>query len=206
MGKQGIAILLVFGMSAAALADVTVYENEADFLAAIEGGGGYLLEDFDNLPPGSIDPPYVLGPENGYGGEVWDVGDGDPGLWGCTGALSTNSALNALYVDFASSPAPVFSSAGWFYASDYYCGFIPGYPMEITFTDVDDGSFGYSFVPANTTDFRGFLSTVELVDMTIEAPDSPDLAWPAMDHYYIDSPEPASLLLLGLGALLIRRR
>jgi hypothetical protein len=174
---------------AGASADVTVFENEADFLAAIAPGGGYVLEDFDDLPEGSIDPPYVLGPENGYAGEVSDVGDGDPGLWGCPGALSTNSALNALYVDFGTSPNPVFSSGGYFYPTDFGCAFIAGQEVHFSFFDVFFELTGsYSFVPSSMTDFRGFLSSEQLSYMTIEAPDDPNLAWPTMDHYYIDSP------------------
>ena len=58
----------VLGVASLATAGTTVYENEADFLAAI---GDYLLEDFDGYSYGSY-TEYTLdiGPQNGYSGTI----------------------------------------------------------------------------------------------------------------------------------------
>jgi hypothetical protein len=177
-----------------------VYDNEADFLAAIDTTE-FLLEDFGGIN-GLIDPPYPLGPENGYSGAISDAGPGDLGLWGCSGALSTNSALNLLEVDFSGSPSEVYSSGGFFYGTDINCGFIAGSTVVI---GLSDGTV-YDFVPTSTTDFRGFVADEPLTWMTIDAPDPVFNVWAVMDHYYIDSPEPGSLALLALGALAVLRR
>jgi hypothetical protein len=208
MLKHGVAVLLMVGMAAMTMGDVTVYEDEADFLVAIQGGGGYLLEDFDGYTYGSYtEYTLELGPENGYGGIISAEGAAMSYLWSCDGSMSTENGTDHLRVDFT-GPNDTYSTGGWFFPSDYYGYWIPGGAMEITLFFLDPGTepFECVFIPASDTDFRGFVATEPMIYMTIEAPDDPNVAWPTMDHYYIDSPEPASLLLLGLGALLIRRR
>ena len=200
--NKAIASIVVLSLFAGGALAADVYDNEADFLAAI-GTTEYLLEEFTGVD-GLIDPPYVMGPEYGYYGEAWDEGAGDLGLWGCAGSLSTNSALNLIYVDFTGSTSDVYSTGGFFWPTDIGCTWIQGNPMQL---ELSDGTF-LDYVPSGPTDFVGFVSDEPLDWIRIEAPDV-DLinAWATVDHFYIDSPEPGSLVLLAIGALVaIRRR
>lgn len=199
--KKAVASIVVLSLFAGGALAADVYDNEADFLAAI-GTTEYLLEEFTGLD-GLVDPPFVMGPEYGYYGEAWDEGTGSAGLWGCAGSLSTNSALNLIYVDFTGSTSDVYSTGGFFWPSDIGCNWIQGNPLQL---ELSDGTF-LDYVPSGPTDFVGFVSDVPLDWIRIEAPDVVVSAWATVDHFYIDSPEPGSLALLAIGALVaIRRR
>jgi len=187
-------------MAATALADTTVYDNEADFLAAIEGGGGFLLEDFDGYVYGGFTGYTLqLGPENGYAGLI-SCDPSDDYLWSGDGNMSTQAAGSKLHVDF--NGEPTLSTAGWFFPGDIWGYYIPGEGIDIELSN----GFEYHFDPPNTTTFRGFVADEPFDWIKIDAPYTSDPAWPTMDHYYIDSPEPASLSLLALGALALLRR
>ena len=198
--KRIVASIVVLSLFAGGALATDVYENETDFLAAI-GTTEYLLEDFTGLPPGVMDYTYDLGPEFGYSGTISAEGGANSSLWSCGDAVATDSALDWLRVDFTGDD--VYSTAGWFYATDIGCNFIAGSTMVV---DLSDGTH-YEYVPTSSTDFRGFVTQEPITWITINAPETTVNLWATMDHYYIDSPEPGSLVLLALGALAaIRRR
>ncbi|UCD75312.1 MAG: hypothetical protein JSV91_00025 [Phycisphaerales bacterium] len=198
MMKHLVVGAAVFGVASFATAATTVYDNEADFLAAI---GDYLLEDFDGYVYGGF-TEYTLdiGPMNGYSGTISAQGGANSYLWSGDGNMSTNDATDALHVDFTG--APTFSVGGWFFASDISGYFVPGRQVIIELSN----GFMYDFVPASDTDFRGFVSTDELSWIHIDAPDDASYYWSTMDHFYLDSPAPGALALLGLAGLMRRRR
>jgi hypothetical protein len=197
--KKAIASILVLSLFAGGALATDVYDNEAGFLAAI-GTTEYLLEDFTGLPAGVMDYTYDVGPEFGYSGTISAEGLANSTLWSCGDAVSTDNATDWLRVDFTGDD--VYSTAGWFYATDIGCNFIAGSTIVI---DLSDGTH-YEFVPTSTTDFRGFVTAEPITWMTMDAPDTPVNLWTTMDHYYIDSPEPGSLALLVLGGLAVIRR
>lgn len=200
--KKAIASIVVLSLFAGGALAADVYDNEEEFLEAIAGAGGYLLEEFDGIE-GVIYPPYIMGPMNGYYGEASGEGAGSGNLWGCSGSLSTDSALDLIYVDFTGSDNEVYSTGGFFWPTDFGCAWILGNPMQL---ELSDGTF-LEYTPSSTTDFVGFVSDVPLDWIRIEAPDVGGInAWATVDHFYIDSPEPGSLVLLALGALAVIRR
>ena len=188
----------VLGVASLASAGTTVYDNEADFLAAI---GDYLLEDFDGYYYGGF-TEYTLdiGPMNGYSGTISTDGLVLAPLWSGDGNMSTTNAQDWLRIDFTG--LPTLSTGGWFFASDINGYFVAG---RQTVIELSNG-FIYDFVPVSDTDFRGFVSTEPLDWMTIDCPDDASYYWSTMDHYYIDSPAPGALALLGLAGLMRRRR
>jgi len=208
MRKLAIGLVLMLGVVGASAA-VTVYTNEAQFLAAISSP--YLMTDFVGLPSGTIYPPYMIGPQNGYAGSASGTGQGGGWLWGCSGpygmALSTNSALDSITVDFSVSPNQVKATGGWFFPSDISCNYMSGYQSQVTLTFTDGSTpYVYTFTPSSWSDFRGFVSDVPLASLNMEAPDGAAYAWPTIDHFYIGVPEPMSLALLAVAGLLLRRR
>ncbi|MEW6200204.1 MAG: hypothetical protein AB1601_16250 [Planctomycetota bacterium] len=198
--RRMMTVALVLGLVTAASA-ATIYTNEAQFLAAISGGGGYMLEDFNGYTYGSF-TGYTLavGPQNGYAGTI----QCDPStdfLWSGNGDMSTNSASSKLHVTFQNSTKQVYSIGGFFYGSDINGTFMPGTPVVLT---ASDGT-NYQFTPTVRETFVGLVATEPLTWFKADALDSPSTSWATMDHLYIDSPEPASLALLALGLLLRRR-
>ena len=183
----------VLGVASLATAGTTVYDNEADFLAAI---GDYLLEDFDGYVYGGF-TEYTLdiGPMNGYSGTISAQGGANSYLWSGDGNMSTNNLNDGLHVDFTG--LPTFSTGGWFFSSDMSGFYMPG---TVT-VDLSNG-FHYEYDPVSDQDFVGFVSTEELEWAYFFSVDS----WVSMDHYYIDSPAPGALALLGLAGLMRRRR
>jgi hypothetical protein len=188
----------VLGMASLASAGTTVYTNEADFLAAI---GDYLLEDFNGFVYGGY-TEYTLdiGPMNGYAGTISAAGAVNSFLWSGDGNMSTNDAQDGLRVDFTG--LPTYSTGGWFFASDISGYFVANRQVVIELSN----GFVYDYVPISDTDFRGFMSTEPLEWMTIDCPDDSSYYWSTMDHFYIDSPAPGALALLGLAGLMRRRR
>ena len=190
----------VLGVASLATANTTVFDNEADFLAAI---GDYLLEDFDGYYYGGFTEYTLdLGPENGYSGTISAEGGANSYLWSGDGNMSTNNAQDWLRIDFTG--LPTYSTGGWFFASDISGYFMAGRPVVIELSN----GFIYDYVPASDTDFRGFVSDVALEWMTIDAPDDASYYWSTMDHYYVGGviPAPGVLALLGLAGLVRSRR
>ena len=191
----GIAVL---GVASVAGAATTVYTNEADFLADI---GDYLLEDFDGYVYGGF-TEYTLdiGPENGYSGTISAQGLVNSYLWSGDGNMSTNNAQDWLHVDFTGDPT--YSVGGFFFASDISGYFVPGRQVILELSN----GFVYDYVPASDSEFVGFVADAPLDWINIDAPDDASYYWSSMDHFYIDSPAPGALALLGLAGLMRRRR
>ena len=190
MAKTGLALVLVLGIVGVAGA-ADVYTDEASFLAAIPGGAGFLLEDFNGYTYGSyVAPTLTLGPVNGFSCIISATGPGSNNLYSGDGNMSTDSALDALRIDFT-GPNPTYSTGGWFFAGDIMGGYIA---QEVTLT-LSDGTVYGPFVPASATTFVGFINdTTPLTWMTIDAADTPANGWPTMDHYYVGhNPIPVEL-------------
>lgn len=177
----------------------TVYEEEGQFLNVL--CTPYYLDDFNGLAYGSVTTPTWVAPgANGYGYTVSALG-GSGNLYSVPGAHSTDSAAAKLKVTMTG--APVTAIGGLFYGSD-----INGLFLSATVTVELDNGFVYAFSPSSATDFVGFTTTSPIVSLTIDAgPDTPSPIWPTLDHFYVGCmiPEPASLALLAVAALIRRR-
>jgi len=168
-----VAVLLIPSFVSAA----TVYTEEAAFLAAL--AGPYFLEEFNGYTYGSYtEPSLLLGPDvNGFACTItpWPVGDT---LYSGDGNMSTNLAADAMRATFTGTP--VYATGGWFFAGDISGNYIS---QEVTIT-LSDGTT-HTFTPPNGATFLGFIADVPLTYINIEAPDSPAVGWPTMDHFYM---------------------
>ncbi len=191
-----IAFAVALAAVALASASTTVYTSEATFLQNIQAG--YYLEDFNGFTYGS--------PLDGSQFD-WDApGNGTynfhafaaQGLWSNTGALSTNVAFDPLVLTFPNSN-PVTAFAGIVAATDISGNTIP---YDVT-VQLNDGTS----TTINGSAFRGFTSTAPITSVTLTPVNVGVNSWAQIDHVYVGQvPEPASLVLVGLAGLLIRRR
>ncbi len=185
---------LVLFAAGAATADM--YTDEGAFLAQL---GNYYLEDFDWSYYGAVYPDTTLpmGPVDGFSYDLYAY----LGLWGGDGNMSTNNATDTL--DIIMTGDPVYAVGGFFFGSD-----ISGlYIAESVTVNLSDGQ-SHTYTPSSGTDFLGFTSAVPITSLSIDADDTFQNAWSAVDHLYVGNlvPAPASIALLGAAGLLRRRR
>ncbi len=155
----------------------TVYTDEATFLADLSGP--YSLEEFASYTYGSYTGTSLnLGPDvNGFACTIAPYPLGDT-LYSGDGNMSTNLAADAIRATFTGTP--VYATGGWFFAGDISGNYIN---QAVTIT-LSDGTTD-TFTPPNGTTFRGYIAAVPLTYINVEAPDSPAVAWPTIDHFYM---------------------
>jgi len=175
--KRILATVFVLALSlGVSSATTVVYDTEADFLAAI-GSDPFLLEDFDIYTYGSYTEASLdLGPENGFS---CVISAGAGGLWSGDGNMSTGNAGDPLLVDFLLSPEPVLFTGGNFFASDIDGFYIPGTVV----LELSDGTFEV-YDPPGPSEFRGFVSDIPIMSLSIDALDDLATSWSTMDHFY----------------------
>lgn len=171
------------------------YNDLTTFLNNVQPG--FYAEDFSGVPVGGAGP--LLSFSDGtFSYDITATGGGSNDLFNDPGLVSTDSALDALVVTFTSGN--VTAVGGNFLATDFF--FLP-INAEMTLT-LNDGTI----VNFNGSDFAGFTSNVGITSLTIDADDTFENAWSAIDDLWVGQviPSPASFALLGMGGLLAGRR
>lgn len=197
----GATALLVFAGSAFAGTDV--FTDEATFVAQLQPD--FYLESFAGSSfgvPFNNEPVANLGPVNGY---AWAATANDPagapsGIFSVPNRISTNSATDIMTITMTG--APVTAVGGIFESTDF-----DGLPIPLdVIVTLNDGT---TETIASGTDFRGFTSDVPILSLTVDGVDTGGTNnWPAVGQFYVGNviPEPASLSLLLLGGMFLRRR
>jgi hypothetical protein len=187
--------------AAAAQADITVYTNQAEFLAAVKAPG---VDTYDDLTV-TLYGETLTRHAGAYGYEVYAA----TGLYGAGGIggdfwLSNNTPIAPIV--FSNFSGGVSAFGGNFFASDVFGQYTTG---NLILTAIDGSALSYGLGGAATTDFLGFVSTVPLAAVTI-ATDGGIGVWPTANNVVLAVPEPAGygMLLAGLGlvGLVSRRR
>ena len=193
--------------AAAARADITVYTNQAAFLAATTAQG---VDTFDDLEVMSYASPLQRSAGaytyRASSGPVSDLlfGAGVPGdHW-----LSNNVRSDS--ITFSNFCGCVTAVGGNFFGSDITGAFIPGANMILTASDGTTTTTAY-LNDTTLTSFLGFVSTTPLSSVVLT---SGGLYWVTANNLTLAMaapvPEPASygMLLAGLcllGGLAVRR-
>lgn len=204
-----LALAALVAASSAAHAELTLYTDEASFLAAISNAA---TDTFDDLAPGvGFDGPvqrsagivsYTVssGPNSNI---LYGAGTvGDP--W-----LSSNNARDTITFDGFS--AGTYAAGANFFGSDIDGNFLQRGVVIVSATDTD-GSLQTFRVRASESTFIGFVSDEALTSLSVRVlslRNNP--VWPTVDNLTVAAvPEPGTyaMLLAGLGVLgfLARRR
>jgi hypothetical protein len=201
-----IAVMCAF-VAAPALADMTVYTNEATFTAMLQPG--YYLENWNYAPWTTIVDPAISSPQSFSGGLGWAYDISSPsGLSGQPipppdgpgGAVANYYQGQAVTVTFT-GPKPS-AVGGIFWVTDLYGNFVNG--GTVTINLMSGGSYTYSDT-SNWDAFTGFISDSPITSMSIQSS-----YFATMDHLYVGNPVPvpAAVLLgmLGLGVAGLKLR
>ena len=196
-------VALALGLSSNANAAITIFTDQASFLAALSAPA---VDTFQDLSIGTSLPPLTraIGPY-GYTAST-DVstlhGVGAPANpW-----LSSEYALAT--ITFGNFTGGVVGLGGDFFTTMREGNHFPG-TVTLTATDAD-GSVSRQIVNASTSSFMGFLSTSGLTSVNLSAvqPVSQPL-WPTADNLILGGqissavPEPATwaMMIIGFGAV-----
>lgn len=196
-GLAGVVVSGVCAMTAALHAQVTIYTDEASFLAATQPG--VYLEGFTSVVQGPSDA-LDFGPVNGFS---FTVDSETPGmLFNGGGFISTNNSNEALIVTFTGND--VTAVGGNFWSTDQ---FFEAFGADVLIT-LSDGT-SHTFFASGPSDFRGFTSDTAITSISIEAQSDFDAVWSTLDNLRVGAaiPAPSGLAaLLAPAALLARRR
>lgn len=205
-----VAAMLSFG--APANATITMFTDEASFLAALGASG---TDTFADLASGAFGGPLVR--SAGTFGYTATVGPSSSIFYsGSNGGnifLSNDARMDTIV--FNGFSAGVVGVGGYFFGSNFDGN--PNSAASITLSATDaDGSFSEVVFNPTTSSYRGFLSTGGLLSLGVLVGNQNDV-WPSIDDLTLGTaavapgvPEPAAWMLMiagfGLVGAAMRRR
>jgi len=176
----------------------TNYFDEASFLANL--ASPYYLEDFPGWTYGNpLNGTQLTWDAPGNAGYGWRAYAAQ-GLWSNVSALSVNVAYDPLVITMTGNPVNMVG--GIFTATDINGNWIPG---DVTIRLASGAT--WTLTQPGPTTFFGFYCSDPIVSVTFNCVSGGGVnRWIQLDHFYVGIPEPASLLLLSLAGLMLRRR
>ena len=176
-----------------------VFTDRAAFLADVQPG--YYLEDFNGLPGYTDLGPSVSFSGGGFSYDATNPNDlfTTPSIAGDV-ALSTNFSGQAITIGFTG--APVTAVGGNIFGTDISGFYTPG---AITM-QLNDGE-SITLPNPDPTSFAGFITSSPIVSVSIFPEGFNPAYYATLDNLIVGQaavtavPEPASLTLLGIGAL-----
>ena len=202
-------ITLALGLSSNANAAITVFTDQASYLAAISAPATDTFQNFVTTGPTPSPQTRAVGAYGYTAGAALGGGANDPFYGAGASAdpwLSTNTA--GATISFNNFTGGVFGIGGNFFGSNIGGGFAAG---DVTLTATDaDGTVSRTILNAGTSSFLGFVSTSGITGMTLASIQGGSSAlWPTADNLILGGqvlsavPEPATwaMMIIGFGAV-----
>ena len=152
---------------------VTVYTDGAGFLAQVAAGS--WSNAFADAVPGAVGSLAYAG-----GGFAYTVTASTNSLYPGTGVIAPNMASARLVLTFTGNA--VTAVGGNFWAIDFN-GAPTGTEVSVTLGSGET----FAFATGGPGNFRGFTTHAPIASLSIDAPDGPVLAWPALDNLIVGS-------------------
>ena len=197
---KALSLAALLCAAASSQAAITIYTNQADFLAAVSAPG---YDSYDDL---TVDPygTTLDRTAGAYAYQAYAAG----GLWGAgTGSdhwLSTNQSQDAIV--FQNFGSGVTAFGGNFFGSDNIGAYLPN--ANLVLSAADGSTVSYALNGATQANFLGFVSDTALSSVTLSTDGG--AYWPTANNVVLAVPEPASygMMLAGLGCvgMIARRR
>ena len=191
-------VALAFGLATNANAAITVFTDQASFLAATTNAG---VDTFSDL----VVAQYGVTMNRTAGTHSYTASAPNtffPGSGGGNPFLSTNNLLDQ--VVFNGFGADVSAVGGSFFGSNINGGYTAASSITLSMIDAD-GLFTYTALNPTPGGFLGFVSTGGLSQFTVATVDS---VWVSVDNFTLAGslsavPEPATwaMMIIGFGAV-----
>lgn len=201
-GIAAAALGLAIGAAGRARADMTVYSDQAAFLAAVSNPGVNTYNDL--TPDQHYDGPlsrtagafsYSAAARNGF-----DPAGSASDVW-----LSTDTSVDT--ITFSNFSAGVQAVGGFFFGSNISGNFLAGQSITVATTD-SSGTTTETLTDTTTSTFLGFVSNGPILSLTVVAVQSGGTVWPTVNDLTMGGavnitavPEPSGLALGAIAGL-----
>jgi hypothetical protein len=207
MKRQLLIVSLLALVASTASAATTVYTDIGAFLAAMPAT--YYFENFNSLTDGPLTAPVAFSGDGFSYTMSASTGELYASTWvddETNRRIGPQQPSDTLTITFTSGN--VTAIGGLFFLTDAYFDLVEG-DLSLALSDGTTETVTYGAAP--TAQFRGFISDAPLSSLTVTGPAE---VFVALDDLYVagaeaDTPEPATALLFGVGALALlalRRR
>lgn len=187
-----VCLAILLSAACSAQAEITIYTDQAAFLAAVSAPG---VDSYNDLSYQAY-PDTLYREAGAYRYQAYS----ESGLFG-TGTPSdgwlSNNHTRAPIV-FSNFSGGVNAFGGNFFASDIMGDYLPG--GSVVLTAIDGSALTYTVIGATTDSFLGFISSTPLTSVVLN---SAEEYWPTANNVVLAVPEPTSygMLLAGCGVL-----
>jgi hypothetical protein len=192
-----LCVLFVAGLALRAEASLMLYTDAEVFAAAagetrlIDFNSGERIIDHSNSTQRVTFDDIAVFSSDAHGGSLWSFSEGEGNL-----VLGGHGGTLAILVPVTGFGFDV--SAG-------FQSLIRIWGVGDPYHEIGQPSIGYD-VPEGTTFFGVLFDAPTMISISSDVSNAPGVAGYAMDNLRIRTPEPSTLLLLGLGLCAVARR